>query len=49
MASDPNEKIERNTVEARQGTSRPGLIYVLGAGLVLVIVAFVIVWLTTKR
>lgn len=48
MASDPNEDIARNQVEARQGTSRPGLIYVLGGGLVLIIIVFGIVWLSSK-
>lgn len=48
MASDPNEDIELNKVEARQGTSRPHLIYVLGAALVLIIVVFAIVSLSTK-
>jgi len=45
MAPDPNDEIERNTVEARQGTTRPMLIYVLGAGCALVVVLFAIVWL----
>ena len=49
MASDPNEHIQRNQVEARQGTTRPNLIYVLVAGVVLVIIAFAVVWLSTKR
>lgn len=44
MASDPNEKIERRTVEARQGSSRPGVIYVLIGGVVLVLVVFAIIW-----
>ena len=41
MASDPKVK---NEVEASQGTKTPGLIYVLIAGVVLVIIAFGIVW-----
>ena len=46
MASDPNDDIKRNTVEARQGTTRPGVIYVLIAGCVLVVVVFAIIWLS---
>lgn len=42
MASDPNENISINKVEARQGTNRPKVIYVLVASVALVIVAFVI-------
>ncbi len=42
MASDPNEKIRLNTVEARQGTDRPRVIYVLIASVVLIVIAFVI-------
>jgi len=49
MASDPNDNIERNQVEARQGTTRPNLIYVLVAGVILVIVGFIVVWLTTTK
>ena len=45
MASDPNDDIERNTVEARQGTTRPKVIYVLIAGCALVVVLFGITWL----
>jgi hypothetical protein len=48
MVSDPNADIQRNQVEARQGTNRPKLIYVLIAGVVLVIVAFAAVWLFSK-
>ena len=43
MASDPNQDITLNKVEARQGTNRPRLIYVLVAGVALVIVAFIVV------
>jgi hypothetical protein len=42
MASDPNEDITLNKVEARQGSNRPKVIYVLVAGVALVIVAFLI-------
>ena len=49
MASDPNDDIERNTVEARQGSPRPGVIYVLIAAVVLVIVLFAIIWLSQGR
>jgi hypothetical protein len=42
MTSDPNQKIELNRVEARQGSNRPKVIYVLVAGVVLVIIAFII-------
>ena len=42
MASDPNEDITLNKVEARQGSNRPKVIYVLVAGVVLVILAFVV-------
>ena len=42
MTSDPNQDISLNKVEARQGTARPKMIYVLAAGVVLVIAAFVI-------
>ena len=47
MVSDPNDTIERNPVEAKQGTNRPKVIYVLVAGVALIIVAFLVVWLTT--
>lgn len=40
MAHDPTEPIRADTVEARQGTTRPKLIYVLVASIILVIVAF---------
>ena len=42
MASDPNEKIVLNKVDARQGTNRPKVIYVLIAGVILVVAAFII-------
>ena len=42
MASDPNADITRNKVEARQGTNRPKVIYVLVASVALVVVAFVV-------
>ncbi len=34
-----------NKVEARQGTTRAGMRYVLGGGLVLVVIVFALVWL----
>ena len=40
MAHEPIEQIRVNTVEARQGTTRPKLIYVLVASVILVIVGF---------
>lgn len=49
MASDPDAEIDRSPVEARQGSTRPHLIYVLCAGLVLIVVVFAIVWLATKK
>ncbi len=42
MAQDPAEQIRLNPVEARQGTTRPKLIYVLVASVILVIIAFFI-------
>ena len=48
MASDPNEKIVKNEVQARQGSRKPNLIYVLAAGIVLIIVAFGLVWTFTQ-
>ena len=48
MASDPNADIQRNTVEARQGTDKPKVIYVLIAGVALVLVAFLGVWLFSR-
>ena len=44
MASDPNQDIERGTVEARQGSTKPGVIYVLIGGVVLVLIAFAVIW-----
>lgn len=45
MAADSNtDRKVRNEVEATGGTKRPGLIYVLGASVVLVLVAFAVVW-----
>ena len=49
MASDPNQDIERNTVEARQGSSRPRVIYVLIAGVILIIVAFALTGAFTRH
>ena len=49
MSSDPNQDISKNQVEAKQGSNRPGVIYVLIASVILVIVAFAIVWATTKK
>ena len=48
MASDPNEMIEKNEVQARQGTRKPNLVYVLGASVVLIIVAFGLIWAFTR-
>jgi hypothetical protein len=43
--ADPNEQIHVNTTEARAGAT-PGMTrYILGASLVLVIVAFIAVYL----
>ena len=42
MASDPNEDISRNKTEARQGTNRPKVIYVLIASIILIVLAFVL-------
>ena len=44
MASDPNQDIKRDAVEARQGSTKPGVIYVLIGGVVLVLVVFAIIW-----
>lgn len=44
MASDPNADVQKNTVEARQGTTKPGLIYVLIGGVVLIIAVFAVIW-----
>lgn len=49
MASDPNAEIQKNTVEARQGTNRPKVIYVLVASVALVIVMFVVAWLVSTK
>lgn len=49
MASDPNAEITKNTVSARQGTTRPKVIYVLVASVVLVIVAFIVAWLVGTK
>ena len=49
MASDPNQQIDRNTVEARQGSTRPKVFYVLIVGLVLVIAAFAMIWLAQGK
>jgi hypothetical protein len=48
MASDPNQKIVKNEVQARQGSTRPKVIYVLVASVVLIIVAFGLVWTFTR-
>ncbi len=45
MASDPNADISKNPVEARQGTNRPKVIYVLVASVILIIVAFFVAYL----
>ena len=42
MVSDPNEKIVVSKVDARQGTNRPKVIYVLIASIVLIVLAFVL-------
>ena len=49
MASDPNQDIKRNTVEARQGSTRPNMIYVLIAAVILVVVAFILVGTFVKH
>ena len=49
MVSDPNTPIERNQVEARQGTTRPRVIYVLVASVALIVVGFVVVWLVPTK
>ena len=38
------ERAVVNKVEARQGTTRAGLRYVLAGGLILVIIVFALVW-----
>ena len=45
MASDPNADITKHPVHARQGTNKPKLIYVLVAGIALVLVAFAAAYL----
>jgi hypothetical protein len=42
MAVHEDQEVRLNEVEARQGSSRPKLIYVLSASIALVIVAFLI-------
>ena len=42
MTTDPRQTIVRSPVEAKQGSNRPRLIYVLVAGLVLVVAAFAV-------
>ena len=49
MVSDPNADIQRNQVQARQGTNRPKVIYVLVASVALIVVGFVVVWLATTK
>lgn len=49
MASDPNADIQKNQVQARQGTNRPKLIYVLVASVALVIVLFIVAWLVSTK
>ena len=44
MASDPKQEIDRSTVEARQGSTRPGMIYVLIGGVVLILIVFAVIW-----
>ena len=46
MASDPNANIEMSPVEAKQGTNRPKMVYVLAASVVLIVVVFAIIWST---
>ncbi len=48
MASDPNADIELNAVQARQGTRKPNLIYVLVASVALIIIAFAGVWFFSR-
>ena len=45
MASDPNADIQKHPVDARQGTDKPKLIYVLVGGVILVILAFFLAYL----
>ena len=49
MASDPNAEITKNQVSARQGTTRPKVIYVLVASVALVIVLFLVAWLVSTK
>ena len=49
MASDPNADVQRNQVQAKQGTNRPKMIYVLVASVALIVVGFVVVWLATTK
>ena len=49
MASDPNADISKNPVQARQGTNRPKVIYVLVASVILIVVAFVVAWLISTK
>ncbi len=49
MASDPNADIQRNQVQAKQGTNRPKMIYVLVASVVLVVVLFIVAWLVSTK
>lgn len=49
MVSDPNKDIQRNQVEARQGTTRPKVIYITIASTALVIVAFIVAWLISTK
>lgn len=49
MVSDPNSGADRNQVEARQGTTRPKVIYITIASTALVIVAFIIAWLISTK
>ena len=45
--SDPT--IRRNQVEARQGTNRPKVIYVLIASVTLIVIGFLFIWLFTTK
>jgi uncharacterized membrane protein YidH (DUF202 family) len=49
MTADPNADIQRNKIEARQGTDRPKNNYVLVISLGLVIVVFALVWLFLRH
>jgi hypothetical protein len=49
MTSDPNADIAKNKVEARQGTDRPKVNYVLISSLALVIIVFGLVWLFMRH